>query len=323
MADKRIVLIANKNWETAPLMNVLLEPRACPPAFPWPSTQWPLEAWQAGATKKTAPDVSSPHPRAIFPFTGKTAAGAAVTVEVEVWCLQDWMSPDKSSSSTEEKVRVLPSLLGWSKDGKKPAPADLVIAFGTAGFPAATSYNGTVVVGAQAFIHNAYPKGSNSSSQWDDSSIKRPIEATLSPKFFEPRSGVITDSLRAEIETRCVVPPIAPGEERILIAAHNYTAVGVVNVTNYDDYAWADHGAVEAFHGSGQKTALGSIETTHAVIRVQSEAPFLFISAITDRLGAFNMEVTPRPYSQNYAAAHNAGVVTAWLLPKIASFLGS
>lgn len=64
-----------------------------------------------------------------------------------------------------------------------------------------------------------------------------------------------------------------------------------------------------------------SNETTHGLIRLQSDAPFLFISGITDTLGSFNAEVAPRPYSQNFAAAHNAGVVAAWLLPRIVEYL--
>jgi hypothetical protein len=56
---------------------------------------------------------------------------------------------------------------------------------------------------------------------------------------------------------------------------------------------------------------------------VQSDAPFLFVSAVTDRVGHFNAEVTSRVYAQNFACAHNAGVATAWLLPRIVRFLAA
>jgi hypothetical protein len=117
------------------------------------------------------------------------------------------------------------------------------------------------------------------------------------------------------------MPPMWPAAERTLIAAANYTAVGVVNVTNYDDYAWADAAALNAFRAADARSPVGSVETTHGLIRLQSEAPFLYLSAITDREGRFNIEVGARTYAQNFACAHNAGVALAWLLPSLAKFV--
>lgn len=45
--------------------------------------------------------------------------------------------------------------------------------------------------------------------------------------------------------------------------------------------------------------------------------PFIFISAITDREGHFDEEVTPNAQAQNYTSAYNGGIVAAWLLPKL------
>jgi hypothetical protein len=36
-----------------------------------------------------------------------------------------------------------------------------------------------------------------------------------------------------------------------------------------------------------------SLETTHGLIRAQSNAPFMFVSGITDRVGSFHDEVDP------------------------------
>lgn len=59
------------------------------------------------------------------------------------------------------------------------------------------------------------------------------------------------------------------------------------------------------------------METTHSVIRLCVPSPrFLFVSGITNRLGYFNVEVSPRSYAQNFAASHNAGITVAWLLSK-------
>jgi hypothetical protein len=93
--------------------------------------------------------------------------------------------------------------------------------------------------------------------------------------------------------------------------------LGVVNITNYDDYVWADARAVEAFKVAASAAQIGSIETTHGVIRSVSPAPFLFVSGITDTEGLFDYQVTPRVYAQNFVAAHNAGLALSWLLPTL------
>ncbi len=316
---KRILIIANKNWEVAPLLGVLLEKKARPRELPDPST-FNYVPYPDPQKPQTDPPAIA---RAIFKLTKslgqkQTVSGEDVEVEaqVEVWCVQDLMDQHRevSSSSTAEKIRVLPRIFQGEK-------ADMVVAFGTAGFPEQTSYNGCVVVGAHAFLHNPFRNNPNPKSPWDDSLVTRPIRPTIHPDFFNPVKNYLTDSLRYETESRFIVPPIAPARERIVISAFNYTAVGVVNVTNYDDYAWADHEALAAFEDAETKNLVGSIETTHSVIRIQSEAPFVFVSGITDRLGAFNMEVASRAYSQNFACAHNAGVLTAWLIPRIFDFL--
>jgi hypothetical protein len=331
---KRVVIIANKNWEAAPLMDVLLEPRACPPGFPWPRTLNHTTSWQAASTPKTADDIANPKPRAIFEFketlppVDKESAGVEAVTEVEVWCLQDWMAPPPvSSSSSFEKIRVLPQMFNWTMDdGAKAPPPDFVVAFGTAGFPTIeSSYNGCVVIGANTYIFNPLRDSPNPASPWDDSKVKRPILPTFSKTFFT-NTSILDDALRAQVEARMIAPPMKPAEHEILIAAYNYTAVGAVNITNYDDYAWADPKAIEEFKAADPKNPVGSIETTHALIRIQSDAQFMFVSGITDRegaLSAFNMEVSTRVYSQNFAAAHNAGVVTAWLMPRIAHFVAT
>jgi len=52
-----------------------------------------------------------------------------------------------------------------------------------------------------------------------------------------------------------------------------------------------------------------------------SEATFVFISGITNRLGYLYEEQVPRSVAQNFAAAHNAGIAIAWLLPLIAQIV--
>jgi hypothetical protein len=108
-----------------------------------------------------------------------------------------------------------------------------------------------------------------------------------------------------------------------VLSAYNGTALGTVNVTNYDEYVWADLETVAAFEAANTRGALGSVETTHGLIRLAAEDAlkakprFAFVSGICDRVGYFNAEVNPREYAQNFAASHNMGVVVAWMLSKI------
>jgi hypothetical protein len=308
-ATKRVVLVANKRWEADPVMGVLLEAKARPAALPWPHA---LNLRQPPPPK--AGCIPAAQPRAVFRI------GAA---DVELWCLQDIMNPDVSGSSSLEKAKVLAGGI-FGSDRAKP---DFVVALGTAAFPGAQSHNGCVVMGSGVFIHDPF-EGDSDPAHWHDERTDRPLAPTLDAKFFAPvPTGIIDDSLRAETEARFLSPPIDPACARVLLAAYNYTSVGVVNIVNYDDYAWADPEALSAFEEKGQdprkKAPVGSMETTHGLIRLQSEAPFLFISGITDRVGEFNFEVAPRNYTQNFVAAHNAGVAAAWVLPRIAQRLGS
>jgi hypothetical protein len=314
---KRVMIVANKKWEADPLMTVLLEKKACPMKFDFPPEYF----------KHPMPikyDWQKPHPRAIISFketkNEEDKEEKIEVAQVEIWCIEDWMNPDPkvNKSSTNEKVRILPGLFKWDNRHEP----EFVVAFGTAAFISQTSYNGCVVVGANAFIHNPYGSGKpNDESPWDDSGVKRPIEATLEPKskFFDPPE--IDGTVRNQAEARFLTPPLNPARNPILIAAHNYTALGVVNITNYDNYIWADRDAINAFQAANTRRPIGSVETTHSVIRIQSNGPYIFISGIVDREDSFNMEVPPRVYAQNFVGAHNAGIVTAWLLPRIVSFL--
>jgi hypothetical protein len=67
---------------------------------------------------------------------------------------------------------------------------------------------------------------------------------------------------------------------------------------------------------STPKKIVGSVETTHGLIRLVVPSPqFLFVSGIANRLGYFNMEAAPRNYALDFVVAHNAGVTLAWMLP--------
>jgi hypothetical protein len=143
------------------------------------------------------------------------------------------------------------------------------------------------------------------------------LPSSAPPGFFQAL-GKVAD-FRVQTETRLVRPPINGAQTPLFFGAENYTALGVINVTNYDNYTWADLEGVAAVRATYPQSPIGSVETTHALIRSRTKSPFIWISGITDRVGYFNQEVSPRDYSQNATAAHNAGVVVAWLLGAIVS----
>ena len=304
MPKKRIVVVANKWWECDPMMNVLLHDFARDPeALGWPE---PLNHPRRRPPQPPAGELPaenpSPQPRAIFRMS---------KIDVEVWCISDLLEhlPDKLKfqSSSEVKSKYLPKIFGA---GSKPS---LVIAFGTAGYPDDATQNGSVVVGSGIFMHNCHPNGENKESNWTAGPFDTLVPSPLDAETFNALT-VIETSPKPTVLSRFLVEPLNPASLTMLLARSDYVAVGALNVTDYTEYAKTDDAALSAFKATNNVSLARSLETTHGLIRVQSDAAFLFISGITDRVGHFSEEVAPRSYAQNFGAGHNAGIVLAWLL---------
>jgi hypothetical protein len=297
----RILIIANKWFEADPLLGVLTNPAARPPSITDLGTVlWPR------VPQQSLKDIVS-RPRSAFLF------GKDRSCLIEIWCIQDLMNPFLSYSNTAEKARVLPEVFSY---GKEP---DFVAAFGTAGFPdAVTTRNGNVVVGARTLLHNPYHNKPNAASNWNaPGKMDTVIESAAGAKFIDRFStnSAFLDTVDAEM----IPAPNHPAGTLELLKRPDYTAVSEVNVVDTNDYGKFDVECVNLAMAAGGDP-IGSVETTHGVIRVQSEAPFIFVSGITDRLEHFDDDVTKRSYKQNFVAAHNAGIVATWLIPEICSF---
>ncbi|MCP4348130.1 MAG: hypothetical protein GY795_21720 [Desulfobacterales bacterium] len=279
---ERIVIIANKRWEADPLVNVMLHKKARPDEF---------HEFERLADLKAKKKLS---------FKCKSNG-----IPIEIWCLEELMDPDKSSSSTKEKWKVLPEIF----DGE--TPPTLVIAFGTAGFPGdSIRANGCVVIGSNVFIHDPYyTKAGDQTDKWTNSELNKVINS----------KDILPSNALFPADGHFLMPPINPANPPRVFSGDGFYSLGVVNVTNYDDYIWADKQAIATFNEEVEnKKMIGSVETTHGLIKLQAgEAPFLFVSGIANTVGHFNLEVTPRVYSQNFVAAHNAGIALAWLLPHL------
>jgi hypothetical protein len=247
-------------------------------------------------------------PRAVFILKD----GTSQTLEVKVWCIQDLMyynippNPAKqSSSSSEEKYRVLPPVI------QKDNP-DLVIAVGTAGYPSTTSYNGSVVIGGNFFIHNGHPGNPKSDLQHND--IGKVLPTNVNSKIFD----LVNKDFKNQVEPKFIRTPRNPAEPAVCIASKVYTAISSINVTDYSEYNWVDHEAIEHFRSIENKLPFNSLETTHGIIKLSTDKPIIFISAITDRLGYFDSEVNA---IQNYVSSFNAGIVAGQLLISVNEFV--
>ena len=276
-----VAIIVNKNWEAEPMLAGMCSNEFRPSSLLFPEVLIPLQ------DKKYTSD----QPRAIF----RSRDGANILLEVKVWCVQDLMDKTKNSSSSEEKYRILPPVLAVEKP-------DLVIAAGTAGYLSETSYAGSVVVGGRFFLHNGHPGN-------PDSDMKHPDLEKLLPLNINPMVlGIFNPAFKQKTEFKFLKAPVNPAIRSAVFASQFYTAIGSVNVTDYGEYNWVDHEAIQSFRTVETKLPVGSLETTHGVIRLSSNQPCFFVSAITDREGHFDMEVTP---GQNYIASFNAGLVLA------------
>jgi hypothetical protein len=278
-------IVINKNWEAEPMIAGMCSNESRPASLPFPEVLLSLQ------DKKFTTD----QPRAIFRFRDGVGVDKPILFEVKVWCIQDLMDKAKNSSSSEEKYRVLPSMLSKEKP-------DLVIAAGTAGYISESSYAGSVLVGGRFFVHNGHP--GNTLSDMKHAEFEKLLPMNINSMVF----GIINPAFKQKTEFKFLKVPVNPAVRPALLASQFYTAIGSVNVTDYGEYSWVDQEAIQSFRSVEKKLPIGSLETTHGVIRLSTDRPCLFVSAIVDREGHFEMEVTP---GQNYIGSFNAGIVLA------------
>ena len=281
---KKIIIIVNKNWETEPVLNALTnsEIRAKELIFP----NW-INSPKDGTNRMNAP-------RAFWRFSD--------IFEVTLWCIQDLMNPKKSSSSSEEKYRVLPEVI--SKENP-----DLVIAVGTAGYPTTSNANGCIVIGSNFLLYNGHPNNCDSNLNHQD--IGKLLSSNINNELF----NVFSKDFISDIESKLLKVPNNPTNPTLLASVEN-AALSNINVTDYTEYGTIDSPGVDAkgveyYYQVENKLPLTSIETTHGVIKISTDNPIIFMSAIADRLGYFDKEATP---GQNYIASFNSGIVLGKLI---------
>jgi hypothetical protein len=301
---KRILLIANKNWEAAPILNALLNPLIRSSSLGDPSIiNYPWNYPQGSIA-----------PRAVWSsFPG---------MQFELWCIQDIMEPKWNTSSSQGKVIDMPKIINFAPD-----PPSMVVALGTAASGSKTvNHNGCVVMGSNVFIHNYHPNGSNPDSVLDEpANFEKLITSSITEEFFE----IVNAHLKNQVAQNLLKPFLHPAETIQLIAKKEYVALSTVNVTNYKEYPQSDPAGMAAFENAGTKMPVGSVESTHGLIRLLIPGcPFIFVSGIANRFTLIGTDVNGtdnhenvKTNAVNYSAAFNIGVAMGCIIPEISKYL--
>lgn len=303
---KTVFFVVNKNWEVEPVLNALTQKEFRPKPLPYPS--------QLSSPRRD--NSQSAAPRAIYYLP--TGDVATATLKAVLWCVQDLMSQDYSSS--EEKHRVLPDLY------RADAVPALVVAVGTAAStPADRSIAGSVVLGGQFFLHDSGTADPHTTSHLAlpgdldkvlDGGATKELVALLAAAFQQAATAA---RLLPVVNLPSADPDLPTPALPQVLATRDGISLGTLNVTNYATYPAADLATTTAFKAVPAPGV--SVETTHGLIRLSAPAgvPVLFVSGIANRVLHYDTEATPL---HRYTAAFNMGVVVGDMLVELADKVG-
>jgi hypothetical protein len=251
---KTICVVVNKWWEVEAVLGVLVSAYANSQRLPWPLlTRHPRPRPSQAPLPPIDPN---PLPRATFEFELPAA------VRVEIWCISDLLEhiqdPSEFQSSTQYKAARLPLVVA------RGIP-DLTLAVGTAACGVAASDNGNVVVGTRVFMYNGNPN--NPASKWTSGPFETVVSSRIDPALFSAATAIEPEA-SSQVRKYFMVPPANPATCSAILANFDHVALSDMNVTKSEDYVKADPLTLDAFTRSGSNYPFGSLETTHALIRV-------------------------------------------------------
>jgi hypothetical protein len=297
----RIVVVANTYYEGDGLMTALCN-RMARNAY----VDVPVDVlWPRLPTTTTLGD-SDKKPRCRL--TVRAPAGNA-TAMVEIWCLDDLMPSNIVHGASDNKAAAMGIITAY---GNGTAP-DGVVAFGTAGYPDDISYDGCASVGSTIFIRDAAHDGGPLHSNWSWPNNMGVLVPSKTPATFF-RNVIIDPQTVLKINSQMLSVPVNPSSKPRLVIASDAVAISSVNIPSGTEFGPVDLKAIAAAKAAGA-TNIASVETTHGVIRAQwTDAPFIFVTAIPNRVGHFSDEAGGN-YPQEFASTHNAGIALNHVIP--------
>jgi len=227
---------------------------------------------------------------------------------MEIWCIDDLANTGADSG---RKVTAMKYIQNYTTPSSKP---DAVIAFGTAAYPSELlSNNGCATIGGTVFLHDS-SNGAPGGWTWRKH-MDMLIPSSVPASFF---SKVAADqTTMAAITSEMIAPQKKdPASALKLIIAAD--AVAVTSVNEAPPYCVPDTDSIKQAQKKGA-TNITSVETTHGVIRsVWHDKPFIYVTAITNRLCHFGDEAHNN-YAQEFPSSHNAGVALKHVIPYFVS----
>jgi hypothetical protein len=224
---------------------------------------------------------------------------------MEIWCIDDLAI---TSGNSGKKVTAMQQINNYTNPASAP---DGVIAFGTAAYPSLLSNNGCATIGGTMFIHDAL-NGAPGGWSWPGH-MDVLIPSATPAAFFASVSADPT--AMTAISSEMIAPQKSPaGVLQVLISAD---AVGISSVNEVPPYCDSDTAAVIKAQQAGAAN-ITSVETTHGVIRSMWDKPFIYVTAIPNRLCHFPDEASGI-YGQEFPSSHNAGIALKHVIPYFAS----
>ena len=159
-------------------------------------------------------------------------------------------------------------------------------------------------------MNNGRPVCPTSVSNLTKAPFDQLLSSSINPKMFAAIAAMDVTSAA----NRFLPVPTNPAAVTNVSIGFGDVALSTINVTDSSYYAAGDNLTLQAFSSLKSNAQPMSLETTHGLIRMQSDSPFLFISGIVNRFQQFGVDVSPRLNAQNTAGAYNAGVAAAWML---------
>ncbi len=295
----RIVVIANVYHEADGLMAALCNQLAHSTNLSAPyNVDWPR--WPRIQSSPPTPTKDPGVPRCLVDvFATPTDTAPAATMEI--WCIDDLAI---TSGNSAKKVTAMNQITNYTKPASVP---DGVVAFGTGGYPGLLSNDGCATIGGTVFLHDA-SNGASGSWSWPGH-MDTLIPSQTPTSFF---SNVSADQkTMAAISSEMIAPQNHPaGVLQLLIAPD---AVAVSSVNEPPPYCAADTNSIVKAQQAGA-TNIASVETTHGVIRSMWDKPFIFVTAIPNRVCHFPDEASGI-YAQEFPSSHNAGVALKHVIP--------